>query len=160
MKMFFAIENNMNGALVIPKLMLIKFCCWKDRRLYRVRSKNRVYCLLFERICESDIEWGVYAGRSVGLIRSASGIDARLSDAAWTPYPPYMCNSVTWIKRDKRRIRRYHRAYSFWIPSQTPHSPFPFSPATAKLELIRPHNNYFTYWTILWATRRCSPRWI
>ncbi len=29
MKMFFAIENNMNGALVIPKLMLIKFCCWK-----------------------------------------------------------------------------------------------------------------------------------
>jgi len=27
MKMFFAIENNMNGALVIPKLMLIKFYC-------------------------------------------------------------------------------------------------------------------------------------
>ena len=25
MKMFFAIENNMNGALVIPKLICIKF---------------------------------------------------------------------------------------------------------------------------------------
>ncbi len=29
MKMFFAIENNMNGALVIPKLMLIKFLLLK-----------------------------------------------------------------------------------------------------------------------------------
>ncbi|EFQ0037435.1 hypothetical protein GYM12_000819 [Shigella flexneri] len=55
MKMFFAIENNMNGALVIPKLMLIKFCCLKDRQLYRVRSKNRVYCLLFEQIRKSNI---------------------------------------------------------------------------------------------------------
>lgn len=39
MKMFFAIENNMNGALVIPKLMLIKFCCLKDRQLYRGDQK-------------------------------------------------------------------------------------------------------------------------
>ncbi|STG02300.1 Uncharacterised protein [Escherichia coli] len=29
MKMFFAIENNMNGALVIPKLMLISFVAEK-----------------------------------------------------------------------------------------------------------------------------------
>ncbi|AKK53704.1 hypothetical protein HLP63_000186 [Shigella flexneri] len=55
MKMFFAIENNMNGALVIPKLMLIKFCCLKDRQLYRGRSKNRVYCLLFEQIRKGNI---------------------------------------------------------------------------------------------------------
>ncbi len=56
MKMFFVIENNMNGALVIPKLMLIKFYCLKDRLIYRVRSKNRIYCLLFERIYEEGIE--------------------------------------------------------------------------------------------------------
>ena len=68
-------------------------------------------------------------------------------------------NSVTWIKRDKRRIRHFNGRIIL-NPITNPTLPFSFSPATAKLELIRPHNNYFTYWTILRATRRCSPRWI
>lgn len=69
MKMFFVIENNMNGVLVILKLMLIKFCCWKDRWFYWVRLKNRVYCLLFEWIWKGDIGWSVYWGCLVVLIR-------------------------------------------------------------------------------------------
>ncbi|WP_220272474.1 hypothetical protein, partial [Escherichia marmotae] len=33
-----------------------------------------------------------------------------LADAASTPYPPYICNPVGRIRRDKRRIRHLHRA--------------------------------------------------
>ncbi len=35
----------------------------------------------------------------------------------------------------------------FLNPITNPTLPFSLFPATAKLELIRPHNNYFTYWT-------------
>lgn len=30
----------MNGALVIPKLMCIKFSCWKDRQFARIEHKK------------------------------------------------------------------------------------------------------------------------
>lgn len=40
MKPFSTVENTMNGALVIPKLIYIKFCCIKDNQVSGKRRKK------------------------------------------------------------------------------------------------------------------------